>query len=76
MSTLQPLAIEAIDFRSAGDTRGVAGIDQEHLQTSGLSQFKQGNPVDPGGCHGDSGDATVDEPVGEGVEVVVFQKWR
>jgi len=69
MQALQPLAIETIGFRSAGDTLGLAWIDQEHLHAPGLSQFKQGNPVDPGGFHGDGGDATVDEPVGHGVEV-------
>ena len=69
MQTLQPRAIEAIGFRAAGDAFGLAGIDQEHLQAPGFSQCKQGNPVDPGGFHGDSGDATVDEPVSQGVEV-------
>ena len=48
MQALQPLAIEPIGFRSAGDTLGLAGIDQEHLQAPGFSQCKQGNPVDTG----------------------------
>ena len=48
MQALQPLAIEPIGFRSAGDTLGLAGVDQEHLHAPGFSQFKQGNPVDPG----------------------------
>jgi hypothetical protein len=69
MPTWQPLASEAIGLRSTRDTLGLAGIDQEHLQAPGFSQCKQGNPVDPGGFHGDGGDATVAEPVGEGVEV-------
>ena len=69
MQTLQPFAIEAIGFRAAGDTLGLAGSAQEHLPAPGFSQCKHRNPVDPGGCHGDGGDATVEEPVGEGVEV-------
>ena len=68
MQALQPLAIEPIGFRAARDALGWARVDQEHLQALGLSQFKQGNPVDPGGLHGDGGDATGEEPVGEGVE--------
>ena len=48
MQALQPLAIEPIGFRSAGDALGLAGIDQEHLHAPGLSQCKQGNPVDTG----------------------------
>ena len=63
---LPPRAIEPIGFGAAGDALGLAGIDQEHLQASGLSQFTQGNPVDPSGFHGDSGDAPVDEPIGQG----------
>ena len=69
MQALQPLAIEPIGFRSAGDALGLAGIDQEDLHAPGFQEFKEGNPVDPGGFHGDGGDATVDEPVGQGVEV-------
>ena len=45
---LQPLAIEPIGFWSAGDARGLAGIDQEHLHAPGLSKFTEGNPGDPG----------------------------
>jgi Transposase DDE domain len=63
MQALQPRAIEPIGFGSAGDALGLARIDQEHLQAPGLSQCKQGNPVAPGGFHGDGGDATVEEPV-------------
>jgi len=69
MHALPPRAIEPIGVGAAGDVRGLAGIAQEHLHAPGLSQCKQGNPGDPGGCHGDGGDATVDEPVGQGVEV-------
>src|SRR5215470_10912263 len=66
--TLQPLAIEAIGCGSAGDTLGLAGSAQEHLPAPGFSQCKHRNPVDPGRCHGDGGDATVEEPVGQSVE--------
>jgi hypothetical protein len=69
MQALEPLAIEPIGFRSAGDALRLAGIDQEDLPPPALSQFKQGNPVDPSGFHGDRGDPTVEEPVGEGFKV-------
>ena len=68
MPAVQPLAIAPIRLRSAGDTLGVAGIDQAPLHAPGLSQCQQGKPVDPGGLHGDGGDATGEEPVGAGVE--------
>ena len=66
---LQPLAIEPSGFRSAGSALRLAGIDQEDLHAPSLSQFEQENPVDPGGCHGDGGHTTVNEPVGQGGEV-------
>ena len=66
---LQPRASEPIGLRSTGAALGLAGIDQEHLHAPGLSQCKQGYPVNTGGFHGDGSDATVDEPVGQGVEV-------
>ena len=69
VQALQPLAIEPIGFRSTGGALGLAGIDEEHLHAPGLQQFEQGNPVDPGRFHGDGGHATVNEPVGQGVEV-------
>ena len=69
VQALEPLAIEPIGFRSTGGALGLAGIDEEDLHAPGLQQLKQGNPVDPGRFHGDGGHATVNEPVGQGVEV-------
>ncbi len=69
MQALQPLAIESIGFRAAGGALGLAGIDQQDLQAPRLQEFEQGNPVDAGRFHGDGGDAAVDEPVGQDVEV-------
>jgi hypothetical protein len=69
MQALQPLAIEPIGFRSAGGALRLAGINQQDLQTTRLQELEQRNPVDTGGCHGDGGHATVNEPVGQGVEV-------
>jgi hypothetical protein len=69
VQALQPLAVEPIGFRAPRDTLGLAGIDEEDLQAAGLEQFEQGNPVDTGGFHGDSGDPTVEEPVSQGVEI-------
>jgi hypothetical protein len=66
---LQPLAIEPIGFGPARSALGLAGIDQEYLHAPSLQELEQGNPVDPGRFHGDGGHATVNEPVGEGVEV-------
>jgi len=66
---LQPLTSEPSGCRAAGGALGVAGIDEEHLHAPGLSKFKHGHPVDPGGCHGAGGHATGKEPVGEGIEV-------
>jgi len=69
MHALQPLAIEPIGFRSAGGALRLAGIHQQDLQTTRLQEREQRNPVDTGGFHGDGGHATVNEPVGQGVEV-------
>ena len=69
VQALQPLAIEPIGFRPARDMRGLAGIAQEHLHATRFEELKEGNPVDAGRCQRDGGDATVNEPVGQGVEV-------
>jgi hypothetical protein len=69
VEALEPLAVEPIGFRAPRDTLGLAGIDEEDLQAAGRQQFEPGNPVDTGGFPGDSGDATVDEPVSQGVEI-------
>ena len=69
MQALQPLAVEPIGFRSSRGALGLPGVDQEDLDTARLQEFKQGNPVDPGGFHGHRGDTAVEKPVGEGLEV-------
>ncbi|MBM3226800.1 MAG: hypothetical protein FJZ47_23800 [Candidatus Tectomicrobia bacterium] len=48
VQALEPFTVEPIGLRSTGGALGLAGIDEEHLHAPGLSQFKQGNPVDPG----------------------------
>ena len=47
----------------------MTGVDQEDLQATGFQEFEEGNPVDAGRFHGDGDHVTVNEPVGEGVEV-------
>ena len=69
MQALQPLAIESIGFRTAGSALGLTRINQEDLHATGFQEFEEGNPVDASGFHGDGGDAAVDEPVGQDVEV-------
>jgi hypothetical protein len=69
VQALEPLAVEPIGLRSTGDALGLAGIDQEHLHAARFQELKEGNPVDAGRFHRDGGDATVNEPVGQGVEV-------
>jgi hypothetical protein len=68
MQAVQPLAIEPSSFRATGGPFRLAGSDQQDLQASGLQEHEQGQPVDPGRFHSDRGHATVEEPVGEGVE--------
>jgi len=69
VQALQPLAVEPIGFRATGGTLGLPRIDEEDLHAAGLQQLEQGNPVHPGRFHRDSGHATVNEPVGQSVEV-------
>ena len=69
VQALQPLAVEPIGFRSSGGAFGLTRVDQEDLQAARLQEFTHGNPGDPGGCHRHRGDAAVEEPVGEGIEV-------
>ena len=70
---------------AAGDVFDVAGVDEQHLEATRFEDVVDRDPVDvagvdeqhleatrfvdPGGFHGDAGDATGDEPVGEPLEV-------
>ena len=45
------------------------GIDEQDLQPTRFKDVVDRDPVDPGGFHGDAGDATGEEPVGEPFEV-------
>ncbi len=64
-----PLAVEPSGLRAPGGALGVAGIAQAPLDAPRLQQCAHGHPGDPSRCHGDGGHATVQEPVGEAVEV-------
>ena len=61
---LPPRPSEAIGVRSAGDTRGLAGLHQEPLEAPGLQELKHRHPGAPGRCQGDGGHAPVNQPVG------------
>ena len=64
----QPLTVLDITL-AAGDVFDVAGVDEQHLEATRFEDVVDRDPVDPGGFHGDAGDATGDEPVGEPLEV-------
>ena len=64
----EPLAVLDVAL-AAGDVLDVAGIDQEDFEAAGFEDVVDRDPVDAGGFHGDAGDATRDEPVGEAFEV-------
>lgn len=65
---LEPLAIEDVGL-FAGDVFHVAGIDEADFNASMLEDIIQRYPVDAGGFHGHTGDATGQEPVGKIVKV-------
>ena len=64
----QPLTVLDIAL-AAGDVFDVPGVDEQDLETPRFEDVVDRNPVDPGGFHGDAGDATRDEPVGQALEV-------
>ena len=64
----QPLTVLDIALAS-GDVFDVPGVDEQHLDPPRLEDVVDRDPVDAGGFHGDAGDATRDEPVGEALEV-------
>jgi hypothetical protein len=69
VQALEPLTVEPIGLRSTGGALRLTGVDQQDLQASRFQELKEGNPVDASRFHSDSGHATVNEPVGQGVEV-------
>ena len=64
----EPLTVLDVAL-AAGDVFDVAGVDEQDLQPAGFEDVVDRDPVDPGGFHGDAGDATGDEPIGEAFEV-------
>jgi hypothetical protein len=43
----------------------VAGVDQADLKTAILEDLERRDSVNPGGLHGDGGDAALLEPIGQ-----------
>ena len=68
MQLAEPLTVLDVTL-PAGHVFDVAGVDEQDLQASGFEDVVDRDPVDAGGFHGDAGDATRDEPVGEALEV-------
>ena len=64
----QPLTVLDIAL-AAGDVFDVAGVDEQDREPTRLEDVVDRDPIDAGGFHGDTGDATGDEPVGQPLEV-------
>ena len=64
----QPLTVLDIALATR-DVLDVAGVDEQDLQPARLEDVVDRDPVDPGGFHRDTGDATGEEPVGQALEV-------
>ena len=69
METGDPWAIMPVACGAPLDLLHLLRIDEEDLETPRLQERKEWDPIDPSRFHGDGGHATVNEPVGEGVEV-------
>ena len=65
---LDPLAIQDVALASRHVLQP-AGLDQLHLETPPFQQLEQGDPIDPGGLHGDRRHAALRQPVGDGLQV-------
>src|SRR5262249_16681636 len=68
MQPVDPLAVPAVRLGASAQLVAVAGIDQEDLETLGLEQLVQGNPVDAGRFHGDRGDLVLPQEGGYGFQ--------
>jgi len=68
VETLEPLAIGNIGL-PARHVLHMAGIYQVYLKSMLFEDLVAGNPVDPGGLHGDSGDTAFFQPPGHGMEI-------
>src|SRR5712692_10132319 len=66
---LDPLARQHVGLRQARHLPRLPGIDQDYRKSPAFEQLEQGNPVHPGRLHGDGGDATGEQPVGQLFEI-------
>jgi len=65
---LDPLTIEAVGL-AAGDMLELAGFDEAGGEVGLFEHFKDGDPIDAGGFHGDGVDATLFEPGDEAFQI-------
>jgi hypothetical protein len=68
MQLLNPLTIEYIGL-AARDILNVPRIDQLYFEASTIKQLEERYPVNPGRFHGHCGDATLLQPISQGMEV-------
>ena len=66
---LEPFAVEDIGL-AAGHLLEVASVDQADLDPSFFQDGEERDPVDAGGLHGHGRDTAVQEPTGQGMEVL------
>ena len=64
----QPLTIRDVAL-AARHVLHMSRIDEVYLESTGLQNLVDGNPVDPCRFHGDAGDATRGQPVGEAQQI-------
>jgi len=65
---LNPLAIDHIGL-APGHVLDVMRIDQLDIESPAFEQFEQGYLVDTGRFHGDGGDPTALQPIGQALEI-------
>jgi len=63
VQALEPLRIADVGL-SSRNVFGVAGIDQEHLESTLFKDLVDGDPIDAGRFHGDALHAALGEPLG------------